>query len=437
MSRNYRMSGILLLALTSAVAMLAMTSAVASATPTNIPMWSSGGTISQFGISNEAGGKSIAGLNLQYVGGGVPIGVTCETLALTGKVENPAANKPGTLVNASSTAIGPSGSFQGCLLVKYGEKEISEGLECTIPKELPMESNVGTLTNEGNPAGGLSIKTYTKFTVQCPSGYNAVWSFTLSGVSKELWSGNEYFSAETTKVEGLYAGSGEASYGIGLSDSKGAVTIAERAHEEPFSSFGTHWYRGGAERNVAEGLRTLLKEGTSTSLTGGAASVSFESVQAGVKTVIACSSGSVTGSVENPAGGGSGVASTNLGLSGCAVTKPEGKKCSVVGAGFTTKTLQGVVQAGTESDPVLELKPSGEEIASFTLSGCTVAALNHVYTIKGRLFAKPQMKATGKAGSWSFPASLNSGGALSISGQKGTTTGEVTAETGGEVVTMG
>ncbi len=439
MSVRHKRSGQLLLAIASAVVMMAMTSATASATPINVPVWQSGGATVPWGTSVEAGGQSIAGLNLQYTGGGVPIWVTCETLSVTGKVQNPAADKPGTVVNSSSAVVGPSGKFKGCQLVRYGEKEISEGLECTVPKELPMESGVGTLTNEGNPAGGLKITTYLTFTVQCPK-FSTKWSFTLSGVGKELWAGNEYFSPESTKVEASWAGSGEASYGIGLSDAKGPVTIGQRAYEEPISTYGTHWYRGGAERQVNEGPKTLINEGTPTSLTGGSATMNLESVQTGIKFVVSCSGGNVTGSVENPVGGGSGVANVGLGLTGCAVTKPEGKKCNLVGSSITTKTMPAMVQAGSESNPILQLNNGlSDEVGSFTVSGCTVAALNHAYTVKGQLFAKPQMKSGGKVGSWLLPASLNgeSGLVLSTSGQKTTASGEVTAESGGEVVTMG
>jgi hypothetical protein len=441
MSGRKKRGAPLALALMSVVALLAMFSATASATPVNVPMWSSGGATMEFGTSTEVSGQSNAGLNLYYKSyGGIPIWVTCTGLSVSGKANNISAGKSGTLTSTSSTTQGPAGIFQNCQLIEYGEKDIYTGLECTIPKELPTESGVGTLTNAGNPAGGLEIKTTIKsFWVTCPKGYKGEWSFTLSGVGKELWEGDEYFGSGTTKVEANVGGTGEVSYGIAHKNAKGPVTIVERAYEEPVSTYGTKWYLGGAERTViSEGPKSLLAQGSPASLSGGAAVLSIESMQSGLKTVISCSSGKTTGSVENPVGGGSGVGSVKLELTGCTVPKPEGRNCKVVGSAITTNSLPARVKAGSGLDPILELNQSlTAEIATFSISECTIGALNHVYTVTGQLFVKPQMKAAGKVGSWLVPASLNNGEYFRVFGQKATPTGEITAESGGKVVTMG
>lgn len=441
MSGRKKRGAQLVLALMSVVALLATVSATASATPVNVPMWSSGGATMEFGTSTEAGGQSNAGLNLYYKSyGGIPIWMTCSTLALSGKANNVSAGKAGTLTSPSSSTQGPTGTFQNCQLIEYGAKDIYTGLECTIPKELPTESGVGTLTNVGNPAGGLEIKTTIKsFTVTCPKGYAVNWSFTLSGVGKELWEGDEYFGSGTTKVEANFGGTGEVSYGIAHRNGKGPVTITERAYEEPLSTYGSHWYLGGSERTVvSEGPRSLLAQGSPAILSGGAAVLTIESVQSGVKTSISCSSGNVTGSVENPVGGGSGVGSVKLELTGCAVSKPEGKGCEIVGSAITTKSLPARVKAGSELNPILELNQSlSAEIATFSISGCSIGALNHMYSATGMLFVKPQMKAAGKIGSWLVSPSLNNGEYFRLFGQKATPSGEITAESGGKVVTMG
>lgn len=438
--RNKR-GALLLLSLTAAVAMLAMTSAAASATPTNVPMWSTGGAIIPFGSSSEVSGESIRDLDLQFTtGGGMQVWVSCAHLSATGKVENHAANLPGTVVGKSSSAEGPSGTWKGCYLSRYGEKVIGSGLECTIPSELPMKSEVGTLTNAGNPAGGLETTVYVQeATVKCPGGYQFTWSFALTGVGKEIEGspGNESF--ETTNIVPSYgSGKGVARYGIGLSSSKGAATIAERAYEEPISTYGSHWYLGGAERTVSEGPKSLITQGSPVSLSGGFATLNLESVQSGVKVAFSCSGGTTTGSVENPSGGASGVGSVKLELTGCTVPKPEGKGCKVVGSAITTKSLPARLKPGSETNPIVELNQSlSDEIATFTVSGCSVTALNHVYTVNGRLFVKPQMRAAAKIGSWLLPTSLNEGGTFTVFGQKATAAGEITAESGGKVVTMG
>ena len=437
MRNRWKRGGQLFLALMATVALLAITSAVASAS-TNVPLWSSGGATIEFGTPTEAGGQSSAGLNLYYKSyGGIPIWVTCSTLSATGKVENVAAK--GSLTSTTSSTQGPNGVFQNCQLIEYGEKDIYTGLECTIPKELPTESTVGTLTNKENPAGGLEIQTSIKeFSVECPKGYKVGWSFKLSGIGNEVEAGSEYFGSGTTKVEANFGGTGEVTYGIRLANAKGPVSIVERAYEEPKSTFGTHWFLGGAERKLNEGPKTLITAGSPTTLSGGFATLTLESVQAGLKTTIACSGGTTTGSVENPFGGGPGIGNVTLAWTGCTVSKPEGRNCKVAGSAITMKSLSAGVKPGSEVEPILELKPStGETLATFEIAGCTIGALNHVYTITGRFFVQPQMRAGKTIGSWSVPASLNQSGYLRIFGQQATPTGEITAESGGKVVTMG
>ena len=439
MTRTYRRGGNLLLAFAGALLLLAATSAVAAATPTNIPSWRSAGTTIPWGVSKTVSGESNAGLNLQYKGNNkVSISVTCSTLSNTGKVENSAAGKAGTLANASTPGIGPSGNFQDCELVKYGEKDISEGLACTIPKTIPMESGLGTLTNEGNPAGGLRIKAHLKFTVTCPGPSSANWWFDLTSTGQELWQGQQYFAPTSTKVEGTYGNVGEASvtgevsWGIGVADANGPVTVGQLAYEEPVSTSGSHWYRGGAFRGMSEGLKMLLKEGTSTAITGPVA-LSLEFATSGVIFKISCG-GSVSGNVENLSGGGAGVGNVGLGLTGCAVVTPAGLGCVVNGSSITTKSMPATVQSGT-SPAILQLNSPGNEVGSFIISGCSIGAFNHAYTIKGQWLIRPQMKAAKQTGSWLV--SSESSKYLTINGQMATPAGEITAENGGEVVTMG
>jgi hypothetical protein len=428
----------LLLALTAAMMALALTGGSASASPTNVPVWTSGGKITQYGAKHEFTGQSNAGLNLHFKIDGPSVWVTCSTLAASGAVENSAAGKPGVITAAKSSVAGPSGSFRNCQLVEYG-KDIIEGLECTVPSEIPMESDAGALTNIGHPSGGLELVTRVTINVHCPfyglAGVNYAATFSGIGENGGGEMGNWLFSSPSTKVTVVGGNSGEVVYGLGLFDASGPVYVKEHAYEEPNSSFGTHWFRGGAERSPEEGPKALIKAGSSTSL-GGHGTVTFESSQAGVVIAVSCNGG-VTGSVENPVGGGSGVANVNPGLTSCAVTKPAGKGCKLTTEGITANTFPGMVESGTETNPVFQLnKTSSDEIGRFTVNGCSVTALNHVYTLNGQLFAKPQMRAGTVIGAWQFPASLNKGHVFTF-GQSTTVTGEITAESGGEVVTLG
>ena len=126
-------------------------------------------------------------------------------------------------------------------------------------------------------------------------------------------------------------------------------------------------------------------------------------------------------------------------LTGCTVLKPEGKGCKVDGSAITTNFLAAKVKSPTEVIPTLEMTnlPLSSEIGTFSISGCSIGALNHAYTITGKLFARAQMNAGKTVGAWSVPAALNENNSLFISEQKATATGEVTVKSGGKVVTMG
>ncbi|MFL5872252.1 MAG: hypothetical protein ACJ75T_02095 [Solirubrobacterales bacterium] len=418
-----------------------MSSATASATPTNIPVWKSGGAVLQYKTPSTISGQSLLGLSVKYQGfGGSTIWVSCKSLSLSnGKVENPAAGKPGTLANTTWATQGPEGAFEGCQLLQYGEKTLGKGLECTIPSKLPVETGVGTLTNLASPAGGLEFKTRIKtFEVWCPT-FSAPWQFTLTGIGSEVepenpsLEGQQYFSPKATKVEANFGGWGEASYWIALKDAKYPIKVGQLAYEESASS--DRWYRGGAGRS-GEGSRTLITGGVPTSLSGGSANLSLEFNNGGYQTQVVCSAGSVSGSVENPAGSGPGTASVGLSLTGCSVPKPAGSNCTLVGSTITTKTLAGKVKSGS-APSILELTPPSGEIGTFTLTGCTKPEMNHAYTISGQLFAQPQMNSGKQLGAWSIPPSLNGSVYLKVFGQKATASGEVIAEAGGEAVTMG
>jgi hypothetical protein len=392
----------------------------------NLPTWYYNGAGVPFGKSVEVNGNSLRGLNLQYVdgGGSLPVWVNCSYMSVSGKVENPGTGNPGAFVE-------PYGSFRNCELIQFGEKTVSTGLECTIAKELPAEMH-GVLTSAGSPSGGLELTTQINFDIVC-AGRRIPQRIHFTGVGVEKLSGEQSYSSGTTKVTNQEGGPGTVEYGVPLRSAGGPVSVQAVPYEPPVSTYGVNWYRGGAAR-AGEALKTSVKQGISTAI-GGPVRFDLESVQSGVKLEISCS-GNVSGSVENPVGGGAGSAQAGLTLTGCSVPKPEGKHCTVIGSGFSTSTLPGTVIAG--SRPLLQLGEIHTKVAEFAIAGCSVAALNHVYQLTGELYVEPQMKAAETVGSWLIPKALNREKEyLFLFGQVASPSVEISAENGGEVITLG
>jgi hypothetical protein len=406
----------------------------ASASPVMHPQWQSEGAFVPYGQTLEVSGSSNAGLNLHATGSGVPLWVTCSTLAVNGKIENPSKGASGRLFNSAGGSLGPSGEFHNCELIEWGEQAAYNGTECFVPKNIPAELSVGTLENNLKGEPELKIQTTFEFTTECPVlRLRGQWKFTISGTGTPVSKGQFSFPSETNVLKGP---AGTASYGIGIAHGAAPISVAEMSYEQPYSTSGHLWYRGGTELNLTEGPLTLIKAGSPAGITGSAA-LNIESMQAGLLMAIACQGG-VTGSIENPSGGGAGVASVGLSLTECAVQKPAGMKCSIVGGGFTTNAMPGVVNP-SEGFPPMTLNPSLGQIAQFEIHGCTYGALNHAYTLNGKMVVQPQMMATGTPGVWSIPLKLNEAvkTQLHLFGQPASASGTLAPRTSGEAVTMG
>lgn len=136
---------------------------------------------------------------------------------------------------------------------------------------------------------------------------------------------------------------------------------------------------------IPEGVTT---EGRVTNtLTGGATEPAFlHSVQSGVELELKATEtvGEALGSNKVNAEGehfAEGTGKTTY--SGVTVVKPAGKGCVVKGGEIVTKELRGTsLGQGMEG----KLTPASEEtFATFTIEGCTIAALNGVYEVKGSI----------------------------------------------------
>lgn len=136
-------------------------------------------------------------------------------------------------------------------------------------------------------------------------------------------------------------------------------------------------------------LVTKKTESSTANITTGEerSTAKLKSVQSGVTLELQSTVVSGSGALENKEegattwaeGSGTGV------FENVTVTAPAGKGCEVEGGKITTKKL-AITSKGMANQ--LKYSPaSGETLAEFTIKGCAVTALNHVYTAKGSVTA--------------------------------------------------
>jgi hypothetical protein len=437
MNSRHRRGG--LSALLAAVAVLvALTTAATASAATPYGQWRSGGDFVPYGKATTTSANSIVGFNYRSTfSGSNPVWVTCAGLQMSGSVENPGREHAG-LVSG-----GPTSMWHDCELVEYGQFRSSESSECHIGKELPAVFQPGEL-EVVNGVPRLRAAARISFTVECPK-FTAPWVLELSGTGNEVGEGAGQFSLPNSQVRGINGvgvpPGAEAQWGVGFANAAGPISAG--VYTAPEASQGSHWFLGGAKRSAKEGQQRFIKEGSPLTLTGGTGSFVLESVQSGLSTSLTCAD-HLQGTVENPAGGGPGVANVTLAFGACQFGiinqgKFETRECAVQGSGFTTRALAGTVTEPEESYPTLTLSPSGSNpIGEFTVSGCKITALNHSYVLTGKLKVKAQMSGGESPGEWHL-GSLNSksAGSLFLFGQLAGASGSMYAEVGGEVVTMG
>jgi hypothetical protein len=402
----------------------------AASAATKVPIWTAGGTHLPFGTEVSYGGSAASGLNLKWHQSGLPLWIQCNTLASTGKVENYASGKAGTL-KASSAA------FRGCKVVEVGEQTYPT-TTCSVPSEIPLKVTSGELTNTPYSGGGLKLSNIElDFEIKhCPFFIDELeWRFWGSVTGNEglgAFQGEVLFPEKTSLAVNAGGTGAEIEFGLDLEGSGSTpIKIGEEEMVVPHNPGHHYWYTGGAMRR-GEGARTLVAPGSALAIKGSGNALRFEGTAAGIKTTISCSGGTTTGSVENPSGGGNGTASVGLGLTGCSVIKPEGKSCVVKGGSISTQTLTGSLSAAEVFAP-MKLTKSGEW-AQVTIEGCTtVEGLNNTFPLSGSLFVSPYLSPTG---AWAIQKSQNEGALLKFAGQKAVPSGEVGAESrSGQAVT--
>ncbi len=157
---------------------------------------------------------------------------------------------------------------------------------------------------------------------------------------------------------------------------------------------------------------------TATKITGKGGLTKLHSVISGVEVELQSTSLTGTGTMENmlkaaePLKGehtanGTGI----IKYAGVTVTKPAGKGCVVTGGAVETKELKA-----TTSEQAMGLKfepASGTLFAEFNVTGCTIAALNGKYEVKGSVVGEPV-----GTGTVTTAAGTTAQGTLTLRGQK-------------------
>ena len=189
---------------------------------------------------------------------------------------------------------------------------------------------------------------------------------------------------------------------------------------------------GAGFHHVVIGPKTP-KEITLTNITTGTArsTAKLKSVQSGVTLELQSTEVEGTGTMENKESGaemwveGSG----KITFKGVTVTAPAGKGCIVKGETGVEKVVPTKALTGTTKGLTNQLKFSPttpSTFAEFTISGCSVAALNHVYTATGSVIGNTE----GATTKFTHAATTEQG-TLFLFGQKAGLEGEATIKVSG------
>jgi hypothetical protein len=134
-----------------------------------------------------------------------------------------------------------------------------------------------------------------------------------------------------------------------------------------------------------------------TTISGKGGLTKLHSVISGVEVELQSTELTGSGSMENVLGGTEGKehiakGTGTINYKNVTVAKPAGKGCAVTGGAVTTKTLK----ASTAGQGMgLKFEPaSGTLFAEFNITGCSIAALNGKYEVKGSVVGTPEGTST-------------------------------------------
>jgi hypothetical protein len=141
----------------------------------------------------------------------------------------------------------------------------------------------------------------------------------------------------------------------------------------------------------------------------------LKSVQAGITLEIQATEVEGTGTLENKEDGGVmfGESTGVLTFKNVTVTLPAGKGCKVAGGTVTTKELKTTTKGLTNQVKAEPGSKAEGKFAEFSIEGCTVGELNHVYTATGSVIGNTEGTTTNFS-----HAAVTTQGTLKLFGQK-------------------
>ncbi|HET7444262.1 MAG TPA: hypothetical protein VFJ57_06360 [Solirubrobacterales bacterium] len=180
-----------------------------------------------------------------------------------------------------------------------------------------------------------------------------------------------------------------------------------------------------AHQTFAADTTGTLNNANTASGTTAAQSAIWRTTLAGVNVEITCATVEGEGLFANKEEGGEmfGHAEVTLSFTACVVKAPAGKGCKVKGEAITTETITGKTLGSGEK---FRLTPKNAEnrFFTFTLEGCSIAALNNSFPVTGSF--EVNMNA---ATLFSTHTEVTTQATLKIGGQKGGFEGALTPKT--------
>lgn len=334
---------------------------------------------------------------------GVATEVQCTAVAGTGTLTND-STEPGLSVSGQGTI-----EYSGCTVAKPAEKgcKVSGGA---------VKTNEVSATTLGQATGKVKVSptsgtTFASVKIESCSieALNATFPVTgsliaaasgatLSTTHTGITEQNTFkFGGQKAGIEGALTVKGGSTAAIGLT-AAGLEPVSVTAYTCAATESGAvftdaHCLTSGSGKgfkrlSIAE---TTLLSGTNSSTVGetaAAAPMKLKGLLGSTETEVECTTVIASGTVENGANGGENVvlAAGAIEFSGCAVTKPAGKGCSVKGERFTTKSL---TLATKEQFGAVSASPTtGTELGAVTIEGCSVG-INGTKVMTGSVKLNP------------------------------------------------
>jgi hypothetical protein len=309
-------------------------------------------------------GKNQGRVEMKWRVAGAWVVTDCSNLSTSGTVGNPASGGSGTLGETTLELGGCTPNLSGCQIVNESipfERLKGHALDEAGEERVRFEPNAG------------STMAVIHFNAGCSIGTSVTVTGSFEGTSVPSQSGEYQVTHSNLKV-------GENEFRMVAELSLAASSEQPLALSSEGSPGTPHWY-------LASGKWTLIPAGEPTNYWSSAVPLTLNTKIAGGKVEISQCEGIDVGSVENPAGGGAGTASSTLTpgwASGCQINV---KGCFI--ESVTSGELPGrATEVGAV--PAVEWSPSsGSTVMVFHLGhfGSSECTLGTAITVTGKLIA--------------------------------------------------